>query len=541
MSRNAEIVPPPAGVIAGVALVAGTPPIRAGSIQHDNRAIDAAYQKFKYLRKARTPTTSRRSQGPKSKLFGIALVTSTARSTPTGPQDRSLDSRSPRCSRWHGSSRNRDRVDREADRRRCHRRALQLNRRRRRRAGRSRAGAPEMNPLVNPARSRRRAWSRARSADEVWKKIIGFHNDCRRTRADGAAGRYKSESDTTSATRRSARSCSPMATSSRTGSRRSNLVHAAVLDRRERKDLATMAATLAAWRHKSGHRQEGAHATKVPGVLAAMATAGLYDDSGKWLYHTGLPEERRRRRSSPSRPAGFGKVSAIICGYAATASAPACNRRDLECVGGAILRRQEGRTSVSGCPNDGQRFHAWACSPALSSWERRHRRRPGRRTPLARATLVRLKRPSRPGGRRQSCAPPYHLTAPAAPSGRPRRRQRRSLWARQPGGGRYGSHTPLRWWDKHGERRGGFGRLHRSTIGYQKAATTDSGCANRPELLRVRSHGRFGRLTWEYFGETTNLPERFHQHHARRHRARRDAPSRRVGPFAIRTTRKGQL
>ena len=24
-------------------------------------------------------------------------------------------------------------------------------------------------------------------------------------------------------------------------------------------------------------------------MLAIMATAGLYDDSGKWLYHTGLP------------------------------------------------------------------------------------------------------------------------------------------------------------------------------------------------------------------------------------------------------------
>ena len=27
----------------------------------------------------------------------------------------------------------------------------------------------------------------------------------------------------------------------------------------------------------------------VPNVLAVMATAGLYDDSGKWLYNTGLP------------------------------------------------------------------------------------------------------------------------------------------------------------------------------------------------------------------------------------------------------------
>jgi glutaminase len=30
-------------------------------------------------------------------------------------------------------------------------------------------------------------------------------------------------------------------------------------------------------------------AENVPYVLAVMATAGLYDDSGKWLYHTGLP------------------------------------------------------------------------------------------------------------------------------------------------------------------------------------------------------------------------------------------------------------
>jgi len=27
----------------------------------------------------------------------------------------------------------------------------------------------------------------------------------------------------------------------------------------------------------------------VPQVLAVMATAGLYDDSGRWLYTTGLP------------------------------------------------------------------------------------------------------------------------------------------------------------------------------------------------------------------------------------------------------------
>ena len=58
------------------------------------------------------------------------------------------------------------------------------------------AGAPEMNPLVNPGAISATSMVRGATADEVWKKIIGFHN--------AAAGRelrvlqdvYKSESDT---------------------------------------------------------------------------------------------------------------------------------------------------------------------------------------------------------------------------------------------------------------------------------------------------------------------------------------------------------
>ena len=55
------------------------------------------------------------------------------------------------------------------------------------------------------------------------------------------------------------------------------------------KDLATMAATLAAGGTNPVTKKQVMDAAKVPGVLAVMATAGLYDDSGKWLYHTGLP------------------------------------------------------------------------------------------------------------------------------------------------------------------------------------------------------------------------------------------------------------
>ena len=62
------------------------------------------------------------------------------------------------------------------------------------------------------------------------------------------------------------------------------------------KDLAMMAATLADGGKNPVTGKQVIDAAKVPGVLAVMATAGLYDDSGKWLYHTGLPGEERRRR-----------------------------------------------------------------------------------------------------------------------------------------------------------------------------------------------------------------------------------------------------
>ena len=55
------------------------------------------------------------------------------------------------------------------------------------------------------------------------------------------------------------------------------------------RDLATMAATLAFAGKNPVTGKQVMDPAKVPGVLAVMATAGLYDDSGQWLYQTGLP------------------------------------------------------------------------------------------------------------------------------------------------------------------------------------------------------------------------------------------------------------
>jgi glutaminase len=55
------------------------------------------------------------------------------------------------------------------------------------------------------------------------------------------------------------------------------------------KDLATMAGTLANAAKNPVTGKTVMNPALVPRVLAVMATAGLYDDSGKWLYRTGLP------------------------------------------------------------------------------------------------------------------------------------------------------------------------------------------------------------------------------------------------------------
>ncbi len=55
------------------------------------------------------------------------------------------------------------------------------------------------------------------------------------------------------------------------------------------KDLAVMAGTLANGGKNPVTGKQVLDPQHVPHVLAVMATAGLYDDSGIWLYQTGLP------------------------------------------------------------------------------------------------------------------------------------------------------------------------------------------------------------------------------------------------------------
>jgi glutaminase len=150
-------------------------------------------------------------------------------------------------------------------------------------------GAPEMDPLVNPGAISATSMVRGGSADEVWKKIIGIHNDASGRNLSVLQDVYKSESDTNQ--RNQAIGALMLAY----GYIKDNWQQAVDLYTRQcsigvnARDLAVMASTLAFGGKNPVTGKVVVDAAKVPGILAVMATAGLYDDSGKWLYHTGLP------------------------------------------------------------------------------------------------------------------------------------------------------------------------------------------------------------------------------------------------------------
>jgi glutaminase len=150
-------------------------------------------------------------------------------------------------------------------------------------------GAPEMNALVNPGAISATSMVTGASSDAVWKKILDFHNIAAGRQLHVLDDVYKSESDSNQ--RNQAIGALMLAY----GYIKENWQQAVDLYTRQcsigvnAQDLAMMAATLATGGTNPVTKTRVLDADKVPGVLAVMATAGLYDDSGKWLYHTGLP------------------------------------------------------------------------------------------------------------------------------------------------------------------------------------------------------------------------------------------------------------
>lgn len=147
----------------------------------------------------------------------------------------------------------------------------------------------EMNPLVNAGAITATSMVGGGSADAIWAKILGTYEDFAGRKLTVLNDVYKSESETNQRNRAIAMLMYAY------GHIKGDPLQATDLYTRQCSvgvnalDLATMAATLANGGRNPVTGKQAISAANVPPILSVMATAGLYDDSGKWLYATGLP------------------------------------------------------------------------------------------------------------------------------------------------------------------------------------------------------------------------------------------------------------
>lgn len=147
----------------------------------------------------------------------------------------------------------------------------------------------EMNPLVNPGAIATTGMVKGASADEIWSKIIGIHSDFAGRKLGVDEEVYKSESATNQRNRAIAMLMSAYERFPGDPGQAVDLYTRQCSIAVNAKDLGTMAATLSNGGRNPVTGKQVIDPKHVPGILAVMATAGLYDDSGKWLFHTGLP------------------------------------------------------------------------------------------------------------------------------------------------------------------------------------------------------------------------------------------------------------
>ncbi len=147
----------------------------------------------------------------------------------------------------------------------------------------------EMNPLVNPGAITTTSMVQGANRAEVWNKILKYHSDFAGRDLDVDQEVFKSEAETNQ--RNQAISMLMYAY----GHIKDNPLQACDVYTEQcaiavnARDLAVMAGTLANGGKNPVTKKQVLDTKLVPKVLAVMATAGMYDDSGKWLYATGLP------------------------------------------------------------------------------------------------------------------------------------------------------------------------------------------------------------------------------------------------------------
>jgi glutaminase len=147
----------------------------------------------------------------------------------------------------------------------------------------------EMNPFVNPGAITATSMIKGATPDAIFAKIIGTYSDF--------AGRplavnqevYKSEAETNQRNQAIAELMHAYGRIKDNPKQATDLYTRQCAVNVNARDLAIMAATLANGGINPVTGKHVMDSKHVPSLLSVMAIAGLYDDSGKWLFATGLP------------------------------------------------------------------------------------------------------------------------------------------------------------------------------------------------------------------------------------------------------------
>jgi glutaminase len=147
----------------------------------------------------------------------------------------------------------------------------------------------QQNPFVNPGAITATGMVKGKTYEEKWNKILAIHSAFAGRQLDVNGPVYKSEAETNQRNQAIAALMSAYGHIADDSKMVTDIYTRQCAINVNSHDLAMMAATLANGGKNPVTGQQVIASEHVPKILAVMSTAGLYDDSGIWLYNVGLP------------------------------------------------------------------------------------------------------------------------------------------------------------------------------------------------------------------------------------------------------------
>ena len=275
-----------AAVAAALVLAAPAPAQTPDEIQ---RAINAAYEKYKDLKEGKNADYIPALAKVDSKIYGIALVTTDGKVYTAGDLKSEVSIQSiskvftmAKVAEESGFDAIVKTIGVDAT-------GMRFNSIVAVEFAKKALGGPEINPLVNPGAITATSMLKGKTRDEIWKGLLATYSDFAGRPLSVNQEVFKSESDTNQRNQAIGYLMYAYEYIKAEPLRATDIYTEQCSVNVNAKDLAVMAATLANGGRNPLTGKQVMKTANVPGTLAVMATAGLYDDSGKWFYRTGLP------------------------------------------------------------------------------------------------------------------------------------------------------------------------------------------------------------------------------------------------------------